>query len=334
MTSVDSNIHMSSVDSNIHMSSVESDYYQGNSFNRSVLRPFKRENIPDDLIDLVYIPVSSIAEIPQNLTSSFVRGVIEPSLCFEDNYVVFSVTLRISDLVENWITSKGIKFVKTETTPRLQLYQVHGTESLDLLSILYDESTPTTRDKKKYERYLQMTGVLKSVAGCISESIEEYKLPFFRVVRVDPRAILPSKKRASDVGFDLTIISKVKDLGTRTALYDTGIIIQPPMGYYIEILPRSSLSKSGYLQINSIGIIDPNYLDTLKVPLTRVDDSVPEIQLPFTGFQLILRRPIHGVVLECSREQLADTSRGTGGFGSTGALNQHTQKSSQSISSL
>jgi deoxyuridine 5'-triphosphate nucleotidohydrolase len=317
------------------MTSVEKDYQQGTSFNRSVLRPFKRENIPVDLDEPVYVPMSSIAEIPQNLTSSFVRGVIEPSLCFEDNYVVFSVTLRISDLIEDWITSKGIKFVKTEKTSRLQLYQVHGTESLDLLSVLYDDSTPKTRDKKKYERYIQMAGILKSVAGCISESFEEYRLPLFRVVRVDPMAILPSKKRASDVGFDVTIIKKVKDLGTRTALYDTGIIIQPPMGYYIEIVPRSSLSKSGYLQSNSMGIIDPNYLDTLKVPLTRVDDSTPEIQLPFTGFQLIIRRPIHGVMLECSREELADTSRGTGGFGSTGALNQHTQQQSlQSSSSI
>lgn len=307
--------------------STDPEYTQGGNFNRSVLRPFKRENLPVDLIEPVYVPMASIADIPKQITASFIRGVIEPSLCFEDNHILFSVVLRISTLVENWIAPKGIKLVKTDTTPRLQFYQVHGTEALDLLSALYDGSTPSNREEKKYERYVRMSGVLKSVSGCVTDSYEEYKLPVFRVVRADPRAILPSKKRASDVGYDLTIISKVKDLGKRTALYDTGIIIQPPMGYYIEVVPRSSLSKSGYVQSNSMGIIDPNYLDTFKVPLTRVDDSLPELQLPFTGFQLILRRPIHGMMVECNREQLANTSRGTGGFGSTGTLNQHAQVS-------
>ena len=112
-------------------------------------------------------------------------------------------------------------------------------------------------------------------------------------------------------------------MGTHTVLYDTGLIIQPPPGYYIEVVPRSSLSKSGYIQSNSIGIIDPNYLDTIKVPLTRVDSSLPELKLPFTGFQLIIRRPTHCLFKEVSPDELVHTSRGTGGFGSTGSLNQY-----------
>lgn len=300
----------------------ESDYSQGRSFNRNVLKPYKRENLPPDLIEPVYVPSSSIAHIPQQVTIDFVRGVIEPTLCFEDNHVVFSILLRIAPTVEEWFSSKGVKFIKTELTPRIQFYAVWGPESLDFLSILYDSSKKDTRDERKYERYLIMAGVMKIMSGCVSESTEEYKLPLFRVVRVDSRAIVPSKKRASDVGYDLTLISKVKDIGNRTTLYDTGLIIQPPAGYYIEVVPRSSLSKSGYIQSNSFGIIDPNYLDTIKVPLTRVDDSLPELKLPFTGFQLIIRKPYHGLMVECLRSELMETSRDTGGFGSTGGLNQ------------
>ena len=301
------------------MSTEDSDYKQGKSFHPSKLFIFDGEK---------NVSLSSNAQIPPQLTTCFVRGVVESSLCFEDSdIVVFSVVVRISSLIEKWITLKGIKLIKTTTTPHLQFYKVQGTESLDLLSILYDGSHPSNRNEKKYKRYVQMAGILKSVLGCEDKSYEEYQLPLFRVVRTDPRAVLPSKKRASDVGYDLTIISQVKNWGKRTALYDTGLIIQPPLGYYIEVVPRSSLSKSGYVQSNSMGIIDPNYLDTLKVPLTRVDDSMPELQLPFTGFQLILRRAIHGVMVECTRDQLVDTSRGTGGFGSTGDLNRYVQLS-------
>lgn len=308
----------------IHMSlKPNSDYSNGKLFGSHLLVPLKRSNLPNDMLETVYVPTSMTTPIPDVITSYFIRGCIESTLCFEPQGVVFSVVLRLVESIEKWMTTHGLKFSRGDRSPKLQYYMLVGTEILDFLSLLYDSSTPDTRDEKKFERYLSLANVCRNITGCVTNPMEEFQLPVFNVVRMDPDAVIPSKKRASDVGYDLTIIKKVKDFSAKTALYDTGLIIQPPRGYYIEVVPRSSLSKSGYMQSNSLGIIDPNYLDTFKVPLTRIDESKEELRLPFTGFQLIIRRPYHGLMVECSKEDLVETSRDVGGFGSTGGLNQH-----------
>ena len=131
-------------------------------------------------------------------------------------------------------------------------------------------------------------------------------------------AIIPSKSRASDVGYDLTIIEVTKEFGDKTVMYDTGIIISPEFGYYTKIVPRSSITKSGYMLTNSTGIIDPTYRGTLKICLTKVDDSMPNLKLPCKIAQLIIDRSIHYKMEEVtSLEKLGVTSRGEGGFGST-----------------
>jgi dUTP pyrophosphatase len=137
---------------------------------------------------------------------------------------------------------------------------------------------------------------------------------YFKIT--DEKAVIPTRGNEYAVGHDLTIISKFKQLTPKTALYDTGIQIQPSAGYYTEIIPRSSLSKSGYMLSNSIGIIDPDYRGNLLVALTHVDDNTPEIIFPFKCAQLVLRKfePMNMVRVE----KLDDTVRGDGGFGSTG----------------
>ena len=99
-------------------------------------------------------------------------------------------------------------------------------------------------------------------------------------------------------------------------LYDTGIAVQPPMGYYFELVGRSSISKTGYIVANSIGIIDASYTGSLKVALIKVNKDAPDIQLPARIVQLIPRQLIHLDAIEV--EDLNDTTRAEGGFGSSG----------------
>lgn len=298
-------------------------YSLGKAFGRKLLKPYRRDQMPVDLVETVYVPVCLTLDLPPELDADFVRGAVEATLCFEEDGVVFSVMEKVASALEDWLQTRGLQFQRSSASTTLPTYRLKGTEALDFLALIYDGSSPATRDEKKYERYLQNCGVVPHVRGCLEQPERVYQWPTFKVVKKDPGAILPSKKRASDQGFDLTVIRKVKDWGPTTALYDTGLIIQPPPGYYVEIVPRSSLAKSGYLQSNSVGIIDPSYLDTLKCPLTKVDPTAPDLQLPFTGFQLLLRRMVHGGMVECSEQELAATARNTGGFGSTGGLNQH-----------
>lgn len=131
----------------------------------------------------------------------------------------------------------------------------------------------------------------------------------------DDRAVTPTKAHPSDIGYDLTVIDVFKKISDRITLFETGIAVSPPNGYYLEILPRSSLSKTGYMLANSVGTIDPDYTGTLKVALIKVDTDMKDIELPFTRCQLILRKAENaGIELV---ESLINTKRGDGGFGST-----------------
>lgn len=129
-------------------------------------------------------------------------------------------------------------------------------------------------------------------------------------------AVPPFKAGANEVGYDITLIEKVKEIDSYTIMYDTGIIVKPPDGYYLEIVPRSSIIKSGWMLANSVGIIDPTYRDTLKVVLKRVQRSQPEVVLPNRLCQLIIRPILND--FQVVEVKTLDVTERTGGFGSTG----------------
>ena len=141
--------------------------------------------------------------------------------------------------------------------------------------------------------------------------------PSIKVLKKDSRAVIPTKAHPEDIGYDLTVIALEKKVSEKIDMYDTGLVVKPPPGYYIEIVPRSSFGKSGYVLPNSIGIIDPQYRGTLKVMVMRVDESVPHFELPYRGFQLVLRRAEQNTKIE-EVDSLDSTVRGEGGFGSSG----------------
>ena len=138
-----------------------------------------------------------------------------------------------------------------------------------------------------------------------------------KCVRNHKDAILPSRAYDTDVGYDLTAIRKYKVFDNGVTLYDTGLVISPPAGYYIEIVPRSSISKTGYMLANSVGTIDPGYTGNLYIALVKVVPDAPELQLPFTKCQFVLHKVYHGDIKEV--DNIHSTDRGGGGFGSTGS---------------
>ena len=85
----------------------------------------------------------------------------------------------------------------------------------------------------------------------------------------------------------------------------------------MEIVPRSSINKSGYMLSNSIGIIDTSYRGELFVSLTKIDEASADIVLPYKCAQLILRKQEYPELIEVSKFK-DDTKRSEGGFGSSG----------------
>jgi len=147
--------------------------------------------------------------------------------------------------------------------------------------------------------------------------VKDLSLDICKVFKDDENAIIPSKANITDVGYDLTIIKKVKNLTNNTILYDTGIKISLDFGYYAEIAPRSSLSKSGYMLANSIGIIENTYTGNLFIALTKTDPNMPDLVLPFKCCQLIFKPQIFINLVESKIPLDSVTIRGSGGFGST-----------------
>jgi len=134
-------------------------------------------------------------------------------------------------------------------------------------------------------------------------------------VKDDPKAVTPTLGIEGSVGYDLTAISVYKTLSPVTTLFDTGLKIRPPPGYYTEISPRSSISKTGYMLSNGVGVIDEPYRGRLLVALTKVDPSRPQLVPPFVVCQLVLKKAEYYTLKEVS--ELDTTLRGEGGFGST-----------------
>jgi deoxyuridine 5'-triphosphate nucleotidohydrolase len=136
----------------------------------------------------------------------------------------------------------------------------------------------------------------------------------FKYTVLNPLATPPCRARHSDSGYDLSLITISKQMGVVT-LYGTGISVQPPAGFYFDLVPRSSIIKTGYMLANSVGVIDQSYTGEIMVPLIKIDPNAPDIELPCKVVQLIPRR-WYGLI-PVQDNQTNETLRGNGGFGST-----------------
>jgi len=145
----------------------------------------------------------------------------------------------------------------------------------------------------------------------------------FKIVKKNPKAVIPTKAHQMDVGYDLTVIGVYKKISDTVTLFDTGLAMSPPSGYYTEILPRSSISKSGYMLSNSVGVIDPNYTGNFLVSLTKIDRNMPDLEPPFKICQMIVRKVENDInfievdSLEEQKDSRETKARGAGGFGSS-----------------
>ena len=146
-------------------------------------------------------------------------------------------------------------------------------------------------------------------------------------VSVEPHGVLPKKGRSEDVGFDLTArhitLETHTDVAVHTFMVDFGVRIEPPKGYYFELIPRSSLYCSGFIMPNSIGVIDPDYRGVLMMPLiylgnpANASDKAQEL-VGSRLAQLVIRKYYEADIHISEASELSVTQRGESGFGSSG----------------
>lgn len=228
------------------------------------------------------------------LKLSFIRGYYEGSI--NNSYMFFNDVILKYKNIDNIL--KIVNYINIPYIINNKLNQItykNGNNSVDFLGKLYNNSFNISIDF--YNKFKNNT--------------------YCKVFKTDENAIIPYKTRESDVGYDLTVIKEHKKINSNTILFDTGIQIELSNGYYSEIVPRSSLIKSGYMLANSIGIIDNSYRGNLLIALIKINNEEPDLKLPFKCCQLIIKKQNYIDLYE-TEEELSSTERNKGGFGSTG----------------
>ena len=138
------------------------------------------------------------------------------------------------------------------------------------------------------------------------------------ILQMDAGLPLPAYAHEGDAGLDLYAAEGVTIAPFQRVLVPTGIAVAIPAGYAGFVQPRSGLAlRSGLSFVNTPGLIDAHYRGEISVIAINLDPTEPiTISRGDRVAQLVIQR-----VAFCepvSVEKLSATTRGEGGFGSTG----------------
>ena len=141
-------------------------------------------------------------------------------------------------------------------------------------------------------------------------------MKFFRLSTKHPSAKYPERSTLNSMGYDLTAVDNGEEIGS-CLIYDTGVKLKDlPPNHGVLLVPRSSIFKTDLRLANSIGVIDPDYKDTIKV-IFDYDHGVAfgDLKKYFKGDRIaqLLVVPYAQEI-----EDLPPTAVRQGGFGSTG----------------
>lgn len=140
-----------------------------------------------------------------------------------------------------------------------------------------------------------------------------------RLKKLDDRATVPTYGSLSAAGADLYALceGELTILPGQTVLVHTGISLELPEGYAGLIYARSGLaSKRGLAPANKVGVVDADYRGEIMVALHNHSSEAQKIASGERIAQLVVT-PFLRVDFE-EADDLSDTQRGAGGFGSTG----------------
>ena len=137
-----------------------------------------------------------------------------------------------------------------------------------------------------------------------------------KIKKLNPNAVIPTYAKSGDAGMDL-VATKIISNTTFDVTYGTDLAMEIPKGFVGLVFPRSSIRKYELILSNSVGVIDSGYRGELQATFKKengldslaykVGDRIAQIMIiphPEIEFEEV--------------DDLSDTERGEGGFGSTG----------------
>jgi dUTP pyrophosphatase len=138
-----------------------------------------------------------------------------------------------------------------------------------------------------------------------------------KVLKLVDSAILPRYEHADDSGLDLFALRDQELLPGQTALIGTGIAIELPIGTEAQIRPRSGLAlKHSITVLNTPGTVDAGYRGEIGVILINHGQQSFQVVQQMKIAQMVIVPVLRADLEEVN--QLSETVRGGGGFGSTG----------------
>ena len=148
------------------------------------------------------------------------------------------------------------------------------------------------------------------------------KMIEIQIKLLDKDLPMPRYQHEGDAGLDLpSRVDFVLEPGER-AMIPTGIAVAIPRGYAGFVLPRSGLAaRHGIALVNSPGLVDSGYRGEMAIIMINTDPREPfHIKRGDRIAQLVIQKVVEATTVEVS--ELDETSRGGGGFGSTGRSNE------------
>ena len=162
-----------------------------------------------------------------------------------------------------------------------------------------------------------LDGVLKNLTSDIQASAYPINTSLeIKVKKLSDNAVIPSYAKDGDAGMDLTITKEIENTSFSVS-YGFGIAIEIPRGYVGLIFPRSSVRNQDLILSNCVGVIDSGYRGEIQATFKKTNglDSI-KYKVGERGAQIIILP--YPQIKFVESENLSETVRGVGGFGSSG----------------
>ena len=133
----------------------------------------------------------------------------------------------------------------------------------------------------------------------------------------DPNAVLPAYAHPGDAGMDVRSVEEVTIEPGGRKLVRTGLVMMLPPGYEAQVRPRSGLAlKNGVTVLNTPGTIDEGYRGEVGVILANFGAEPFQVERGAKIAQIVIAPCTRAEIVET--DEVDETARGAGGFGSTG----------------
>lgn len=166
----------------------------------------------------------------------------------------------------------------------------------------------------------ELNGVLNKINTDIKNETQE--TPIYnnslvvKVKKLSDNAVIPSYSKVGDAGMDLTITREIENTSFSVS-YGFGISMEIPKNFVGLVFPRSSVRNQDLILSNCVGVIDSGYRGEIQATFKKTNglDSI-KYKVGDRGAQIIILP--YPQIKMVESDELSESERGTGGFGSTG----------------